>query len=1020
MKIPFTKKSSIFLRTICIVATLLCGQAYAQNISLKGIVKDANTKLPIYGASISSPDKAHSTASNEKGEFTLSADSTVKILEVSYIGYTTQSVQANRSNILDIYLSPNDNELDAVVVTALGINREQKSLTYSTQQLKGDELTRAKGTNLINSINGKVAGVNITSSSSGIGGSAKVVLRGNKSASGSNQVLYVVDGVPLNNNSIGSQPGNVFGGERDSGDPIALINPEDIESMSVLKGASAAALYGSQAANGVILITTKSGKNGRTTINFGSSAQIETPATLPKFQNRYGQGMDGINDDNSVNSWGEVMSEPSTDQTGSFFNTGSNFTNSLSFSKGTEQMQTYLSYSNTSAKGLLPENKLGRHNINIKQNASFFDDRLKLEGGANYIQQKLENSPLTGFYFNPIVGLYLMPRNLDLNTYKEFETFNVADNKYSQNWHSLGDSETTQQNPWWIQNRNPTTSNKNRLILNGSAKFKVNNWLSLQARGSMDQTHEIYDRKIYASTQSIISQKNGGYNNSNITITQKYADFIANFNTQITDKLKFTGLLGTSITDWNTEGTSFNTGSEGLKIANVFVNQNTTTPLTTTEANNRRQLQSVFGSANFDYDGWLYLDLSARNDWSSSLAFTDSPSFFYPSVGLSANVHDKLNLPEFINFMKIRGSYAEVGNDLPAYKSYLLNSFGNYGNVNINTLTSLATLKPEITRSIEAGTEIKMFNNKVGIDFTYYKTNTRNQYFEIAASEASLFGTYAINAGNIQNQGIELLVNYDAIRNENFSWNTALNYSKNKNTIIALDDRINEFSLTGEGRNNYASKFEVGGSFGDIYGIDFLRDDQGRIQLSDQNVPLKGSEYVKVGNANPQWQMGWSNTLNYKNFGLYFLIDGKFDYDVLSITEAVMDGYGVSARTGEAREAGKVTVNGVNAAGSPVSEVDPQTWYTTVGGIGPVTSNYMYSGNAVRLRELALSYNFNIDNKFIKGVKVAATGRNLFFIYKDAPFDPETSMSTANSLSGIDIFMMPSSRSYGLSLNVNF
>lgn len=1020
MKNRLTRKSSILLQAVCLIIAMLSGQAYAQNISLKGTVKDAVTKAPIIGASISTPDKSKSTASNEQGEFTLSIDSNVKTIEVSYIGYATKPVPVSRTGNFEIFLSANDNELDAVVVTALGISREQKSLTYSTQQLKGDELTRSKGTNLINNINGKVAGVSITSSSSGIGGSAKVVLRGNKSASGSNQVLYVVDGVPLNNNSIGSQPGNVFGGERDSGDPIALINPDDIESMSVLKGASAAALYGSQAANGVILITTKSGKNGRTTIDFSSSAQIETPATLPKFQNNYGQGMDGSENLNSVNSWGETMAETSEDQTPTFFNTGTNFTNSLSLSKGNEQMQTYLSYANTTAKGLLPENKLNRHNINIKQTANFFDDRLKLQGGANYIQQKLENAPLTGFYFNPIVGLYLMPRSLDLSSYKEFETFDLATNKYAQNWHSLGDSETTQQNPWWIQNRNQTISNKNRLILNGSAQFKVNDWLSLQARGSMDQTHELYDRKVYAGTQSIISQKNGTYNNSNIKITQKYADFIANFNSQITDKIKFTGLVGTSVTDWNTEGNSFNTGSEGLKIANVFVNQNTTTPLTTTESNNRRQLQSVFGSANFDYDGWLYLDLSARNDWSSSLAFTDSPSFFYPSVGLSANIHEKLHLPDFINFMKIRGSYAEVGNDLPAYKSYLLNSFGNYGNVNMNTLTSLAALKPEITRSIEAGTEIKMFNNKVGVDFTYYKTNTRNQYFEIAASEASLFGTYAINAGNIQNQGIELLVNYDAIQNEDFSWNTALNYSKNKNTIISLDDRINEFSLTGEGRNNYASKFKVGGSFGDIYGIDFQRDDQGRILLSDENVPLKGSEYVKLGNANPQWQMGWSNTLNYKNIGLYFLIDGKFDYDVLSVTEAVMDGYGVSARTGQARDAGKVAIDGVNAAGESVSAVDPQTWYTTVGGIGPVTSNYMYSGNAVRLREVALSYNFKINSKFVKGVKVAATGRNLFFIYKDAPFDPETSMSTANGLSGIDIFMMPSSRSYGLSLNVNF
>lgn len=1014
---PLARCARLF-GTVVALTIMLIGQVFAQQRTLTGVVKDGSSLQPIIGASVRASQTA-STSTNDQGAFTLQVAPGTSNLQISFVGYESQQVPLGDRDTLSIFLVAEDTKLDEVVVTALGINREQKSLTYSTQQLKGEELTRAKGTNLINNINGKVAGVNISSSSSGIGGSAKVVLRGNKSASGSNQVLYVIDGVPINNNSSSAQPGSIFGGERDPGDPIALINPDDIESMSVLKGASAAALYGSQAANGVILITTKSGKDGRTSIDFSSSAQIETPAVLPKFQNNYGRGMDGENSA-SVNSWGAQMANPGSDQVSSFFQTGTNFTNSISLSRGNEHQQTYLSYANTSAKGLLPENKLNRHNINLKQTAKFFEDRLTLEGAANYIQQDLQNSPLTGFYFNPIVGLYLFPRSLNLNDYKTFETFDAASNKYVQNWHSLGDSETTQQNPWWIQNRNTSTSDKSRLILNGSAKFKVNNWLSLQARGSMDRTTDVFERKMYAGTQAVIAQQNGAYNYSNITFTQKYADFIANFNSQITDKLKFTGLLGSSITDWNTEGMSFNTGASGLRIANVFAMQNTTTPITTNESNNRRQLQSVFGSANFDYDGWLFLDLSARNDWSSSLAFTETPSFFYPSVGLSANIHDKLNLPDFINFMKIRGSWAEVGNDLPAYKTNLLNSLGNFGNVNINTVTSLATLKPEITRSIEAGTEIKMFNNRIGVDFTYYKTNTRNQYFEIAASEASLFGTYAINAGNIQNEGLELLLNYEAVRGEDFNWSTALNYSMNKNTIISLDDRIQQFSITGENRSNYASRFEVGGSFGDIYGIDFLRDEQGRIRFSENGVPLKGSDYVKMGNSNPRWQMGWSNTLNYKNLGLYFLIDGKFDYDVLSITESVMDGYGVSARTGAARDAGMVSVNGVSPSGEAVTAVTPQTWYTTVGGIGPVTSNYMYNGSAIRMREIALSYNFKLDSKFVKGLRVAATGRNLFFLYKEAPFDPETSMSTGNGLSGVDIFMMPSSRSYGLSLNVNF
>lgn len=1019
MKQTIMHAYALFKKTV-ILFIMMTGVAFAQQRTITGIIKDASSLSPIEGASISSnSSKKESTSSSASGSFTLNIDTGSSALRVSYVGYENLSVKIDQQNEYTVFLVSKDNKLEDVVVTALGISREQKSLTYSTQQLKGDELTRAKGTNMINSINGKVAGVNISSSSSGIGGSAKVILRGNKSASGSNQVMYVIDGVPINNSSSSTQPGSVFGGERDPGDPIALINPEDVESMSVLKGGSAAALYGSQAANGVILITTKSGKNGRTSINFSSSAQIDQASSLPKFQNDYGQGSRGLSN-NSITSWGAKTDGTAYDNIGTFFQTGSNFTNSISLSRGNETMQTYISYANTSANGLLPENKLNRHNINLKQNASFFDDRLKVEGSANYIQQKLENAPLTGVYFNPIVGVYLTPRNLDLADYKNFETFDASTNRYSQNWHSLSDSETTQQNPWWIQNRNQSLSNRNRLLLSGNAKFKVNDWLSLQARGSIDRTDEIYDRKIYAGTQVIISKVNGGYNYSKLTITQQYADFIATFNTQITDKLKFSGILGTSITDWKTEGMSFHAGNAGLKYANVFTMQNTITPNVFTESMKRKQLQSVFGSVSFDYDGWLYLDASMRNDWSSTLAFTKSPSFNYPSVGLSANIHDKLNLPSVISFMKIRGSYAKVGNDLPAYKSYALDMLGNFGNINLNSLTTLETLKPELTHALELGTEIKFFDNKVGVDFTYYKTNTKNQYFEIAASEASLSGTYAINAGDIQNQGLELLVNYDAIRKDNFSWTTSLNYSMNKNTIIALDDRITQFALTGEGRNNYASKFEVGGSFGDIYGIDFQRDEQGRIRVSEDGTPLKASEYIKLGNSNPRWQMGWGNNLNYKNFGLYFLIDGKFDYDVLSVTQSVLDGYGVSAASGDARNAGGVAINGVDPNGNAVSTIDAQEYYTTVGGIGPVTSNYMYNGSAIRLREVSLSYDFKLNNKYFKGLKLAATGRNLFFFYKEAPFDPETTMSTGNGLSGVDIFMMPSSRSYGLSLNVNF
>jgi len=1003
--------------TILFSASLL----HAQTSQVKGTVVDAKTKAPIPGATIKVLGTSNASSTDVKGAFQINVDDKNRILNISTVGYENKTVTLGPGETtVTVSLDEQTQQLESVVVTALGISRAQKSLTYSTQQVSGDELNKVKSTNLANNLNGKVAGVNIASSSSGPGGSAKVILRGNKSASGNNQVLYVVDGVPINNQTLASQPDNVFGGQRDGGDPISLINPEDIENISVLKGASAAALYGSQAANGVILVTTKSGKQGRTTINFSSSAQIEQAVSTPKFQSQYGQGSGGKNSNTSVFSWGDKTNGADYDNLGEFFRTGSNFTNSLTLSGGNEKNQTYFSYANTLATGILPENDLMRHNFNLKESASFFDNKLTVEGSANYITQKLDNAPTSGFYYNPLVGTYLLPRSLNIADYKNFETFNTGRNLYDQNWFTLSDDETTQQNPWWIMNRNSTRSTRNRLLLNGSAKYKIAPWISVQARGSVDRTSEVWDRKAYAGTQHILARENGAYSYTNTTITQQYGDLTANMNFNIGDKLQITGLVGTSITDWKTEGTDFTSGKDGLKVPNQFFIQNTTTPVTSTLSANRRQLQSVFASANLAYDNWIYLDLTSRWDWSSTLAYTPQNPYAYPSVGLGIVLNDKLNLPEFVNMAKIRGSYAKVGNDLPPYTTLLTNRVDPYAVLTVNDIAFLKELKPEKTASLEIGTEWRMWNNRLNVDVTYYKTNTTNQFFKIAAGNASLNNMYAVNAGDIQNQGVEALVSLDAIRNDNFKWTTSLNFTYNKNKIVKLADGISEFTLTGEGRNNFASKLQVGGSFGDIYGQDFIRDDQGRILISEDGIPQKNNTYTKLGNSNPIWQMGWNNSFNYKNFNLSFLIDGKFDYEVMSVTQALLDGYGVSKASGDARANGGVSINGVTPSGKAVTTVDAEKWYTSTAGMGPVSSQYIYDGTVVRLRELTFGYDFNIKDSFFKKLRVNAVGRNLFYISKKAPFDPEVTMSTGNSLSGVDIFMMPATRNYGLTLNATF
>jgi hypothetical protein len=468
------------------------------------------------------------------------------------------------------------------------------------------------------------------------------------------------------------------------------------------------------------------------------------------------------------------------------------------------------------------------------------------------------------------------------------------------------------------------------------------------------------------------------------------------------------------------------TGQDGLNIPNVFVIQNfkTLNPINSgTLQENHSQVQSVFGSANISYKDWAFLDLTARNDWASNLAFTPSGSYFYPSAGLNVILSQVAKLPDFISFAKVRGSFAQVGNSPLAYQSNpAVYTFSAGGGFSPNTTAPFTDLKPEKTNSIEFGTEWHFFDNRLSADITYYKTNTKNQTLQIRAPQGSFYDNFFINAGNIQNQGVEAVVRYDVLRGESkLKWNTGLNFSTNKNKIIELSPNAPEFTLSGASGSNYVSKFQVGGSFGDIYGIELKRDAQGRIMVDDNGNPIKSSDFTFLGNSNTKWQLGWNNNLQYKDFNLSFLIDGKFGGKVMSVTQAMLDQYGVSKVSGDARDAGGVAVNGVNPEGGTVSNVDAQKWYSAIGGREAASGEYMYSATTVRLREVALGYTIPVKGtSFIRALKLSLSGRNLVYFSKKAPFDPELTLSTANGLSGVDIFMPPATRSYGLSLNATF
>jgi len=994
--------------------------------TIKGTIKDANGQ-PLIGVNIAIKGTNKGTQSDVKGNFTIQAN-IGDVLVITYVGYVKQEITVSGTAVLNISLAEDSSQLQEVVVTALGIKRSEKSLVYANQVVGGNELNDVKNDNLMNSLNGKVAGVDISPSSSGVGGSVKVILRGNKNAFGTNQPLYVIDGIPMTNTSNANmQPFGTYGGGpngngADGGDGISNLNPDDIESITVLEGAAAAALYGSQAANGVILITTKKGKAGKAEINFSSSYTNDAISYKPQFQDEYGETPNGNQ------SWGAKLSTPvnTAGNLNDFFQHGSNYTNAINFSSGTELAQTYFSYANTSSNGIQPTNDLRRNNFTFRETAKFLNNKLTVDVNTNFIDQEVDNTPGEGLYFNTLTGLYLFPVGVNILPYKTNYAVPVpgSNGLLTQNWVA---NEDVQQNPWWILNKNPNYADRDRLLINSTVKYEVADWLNIQARGNVDRVTDITELDEYAGTNPVLVQNvnTGQYARTEQTLTQTYADLIANFKVPMKSAFKIDGLVGGSITDDNTIGTIEGPGL-GLGIPNVFTQQNVITNGTsnvTTMSPNHTQVQSVFGSLNLSYKTWAYLTLTDRNDWSSTLAYTNNESYSYPSAGLSFILSDMFTLPGFISYAKIRGSYAEVATPVPTYIS---DGGVNYarpgGGVNYNTIQPNPTLKPTNTKSEEAGADLKFLQNALTFAFTWYKSNSYNQYLQYLPPASSGFATGYFNAGNIQNTGIELRLGYDVLKSKDLNWNTAFNFSANKNLIVQLfpGDPTELMTLTGSGNNAYESILKQGGSFDDIYGVKYERNAAGQIMVGTGDVPINDGIFQKVGNPNPKFQLGWNNAFNYKKFTLEFLIDGKFGGQVLSMTQMMMDSYGTSLASGQARDAGGVTVNAVDPSGNAVTKIDAQTWYQGIGGRSGIAEPYMYSATVVRLRSASLGYNFPVANSFVKSLRLSLTGSNLLYFYKKAPYDPEITMSTGIGLAGVDTFNQPTTRRLGASMNISF
>ena len=992
-------------------------QAVQQNGNHKvtGRVVDSAGE-PLIGATIMVEGTKEGAVTDIDGNFTINTTSKAKLV-ISYVGYTTQTILVGDKTTIDVTLKEVANTMNEVVVTALGIKRAEKALSYNVQSVGSNELTRNKDANFVNSLNGKVAGVNISKSGSGVGGATRVIMRGAKSIEGDNNVLYVIDGIPIFNFSGGRDSG-IMGEGRVSSEGIADFNPEDIESISVLAGPSAAALYGSNAANGAILITTKKGKEGRVDISFSSSADFSSPLLMPEFQNTYGNKL------GSYESWGEKLATPSSyDPKKDFFRTGTNFINALTLNMGNEFNQTFASVATTNSRGIVPNNTYDRYNFTIRNTTRMFKNKVQLDLGASYIKQKDNNMVSQGEYWNPIVAAYLFPRGESFEGIKTFERYDNVRNFPTQYW-PISDSRFANQNPYWTAYRNLAPDDKDRFMFNAGLTYNIFDWLSVAGRIRLDKTFITSERKIYASSFNYFAKEKGAYDYYDYKDHQTYIDAIANINKTF-GKFSLAANVGYSYSDYASLTRGY--GGNLVLVPNKFsLNNINPTDSKIREAGGDSKVRNVaaFASAELGWRSMVYLTLTGRNDWNSRLVNSSEESFFYPSVGLSGIISEMTKLPSFISYLKVRGSYTEVGS--PVSRSGMTPGTITTpivgGSLKSTDIYPFTDYKAERTKSYEFGLTAR-FWKKLSFDFTWYKSNTYNQTFIGELPESSGYKAVYLQAGNVENRGVEMALGYS----DNFGglqWNSSLVYSKNVNEIKEMVKDYHHplspkpINIPEVSKDNGRVLLKVGGSINDIYARKVLaKDNQGFVNVSPSGgMNLETVEPIYLGKTTPDFTMGWNNNFTYKNFGLSFLINARVGGIVTSSTQALLDRFGVSKASADARDAGGVMIPNQGL-------YDAKKYYTLVAtGENDLAGYYAYSATNVRLQELTLSYKFNsrLFNNVIKDLTLSFVATNPWMIYCKAPFDPELTASTGTYGQGNDYFMQPSLKSYGFSVKFKF
>ena len=985
-------------------------------VEVKGTIKSSEG-LALEGATVTIKGTRTSVITDKEGRFTINVLPSQTLI-ISYVGFATTEVLVGDRTSIDITLEKVVAEMEQVVVTALGIPKRVRTLTYNVQEIKGEDISNVNNGNFVNSLIGKVAGATINSSSAGNGSSSRVVMRGIKSINGNNNALYVIDGIPMPNN-IRGQAEDIFSGAGQTGDFVANINPDDIESLSVLSGPSAAALYGSAAANGVIIITTKKGQKNKTDISVSNTTTFSSPLLLPKFQNTY--GVSGVG---SYYSWGDKLVTPSTYRPEDFFETGINSTTSLNFSTGSDRSQTYVSIGNTTSKGIIPNNDFDRINFTVRNTSSFLNDKMNLDVSFMTGWVDEQNMITQGQYFNPLVAVYLFPAGDDFNKVKAFERYNPSRNLMTQFW-PYGDNGLMMQNPYWVIQRDNFQNKKERYMGTMSLKYNVADWISVSGRVKIDKGNDKNEKKFSASTNTLFASDNGYYSLNTLNNRQLYGEGLVSINKPLNDKYNLTANIGTAIEDIVYDQYLYGGKLQG--VANLYTYGNVITSTSdVSQSGYEKQKQSVFGNAQLGYKNMAFLDVTARNDWASTLAESGSASFFYPSIGISGVITDIFDIrSKHLSFLKLRTSYSEVGNEPDVFLTNPTYALAG-GFPVTQTRMPNPDLKPELTKSWEVGLNAIFFKGALKIDATAYSSRTYNQFFQPTLSSASGFTSVIVNAGRVDNKGLEVSARYSHKFDE-VTWTTFATYSLNRNRIVELlpgwtnpvtGEVVSLKELDMSGTGSYKMVLKEGGSMGDIY-VNTLRvDEHGAIYVDpgSQTVVAEPNKFIYAGNNNPLYNIGWGNSLKWKGIGLDFLINARVGGIVVSNTQAIMDAFGISKASADARDNGGALVNG--------RPVPAKEYYSVVGAgaSGGIASMYCYSATNVRLAELSLGYDLPAKKwvRFIKSANVSFVGRNLLLLASKAPFDAELTSNTQTYFQGIDYFMMPSLRSMGFSVKLNF